>query len=69
MSRTYLKLTNKHQRHQNDDFQEYLYGTDKPKKYVSKASLAELDEELSEDIELMRKNFRHLVYRMRSKYA
>ena len=69
MSRTYLKLINKHQKHQKDDFQEYLYATDKPKKYVSKTSLAELDEELSEDIELMRKNFRHLVYRMRSKYA
>lgn len=69
MSRTYLKLTNKHQKSQKDDFQEYLYGTDKPHRYVSKASLAELDDELSEDIELMRKNFRHLVYRMRSKYA
>ena len=69
MSRTYLKLTNKHQKHQKDDFQEYLYSTDKPNKYVSKTSLAELDEELSEDIELMRKNFRHLVYRMRSKYT
>lgn len=66
MSRTYAKLTNKHQNYPKVTFQEYLYDTNEPRVNVMSRSSAEIERELQEDITTMRKRFRHLAHRMKS---
>ena len=67
MSRTYSKLTNKHQKYPKVHFQQYLYGTHEPQGYISNDSSTELDMELSENSESMRQSFRHLAKRIRNR--
>jgi len=66
MSRTYSKLTNKHQKHPKVHFQQYLYNASEPREYISGSSPAELEAELLENSESMRQSFRHRAHRMRS---
>ena len=66
MSRTYAKLTNKHQKYPKVTFQEYLYDTNEPRVNATSRSSAEIERELQEDIITMRRRFRHLAHRMKS---
>jgi hypothetical protein len=69
MSRTYSKLTNKQQKRPKVHFQEYLQNTNEPQEYISHGPSTGLEIELIEDIESMRKSFRRLVNKMKSRYS
>ena len=67
MSRTYSRLTNKHQKPSKVYFQQYLYNANEPQDYMSISSPAELEVELRGSSEFMRQGFRHYARRLRSR--
>lgn len=69
MSRTYSAIKNKHQKHSKDHHQAYLYSPNEPREDTFTNTSAELETELLEKSDPMRREFRHLAYRMRNRYA
>lgn len=67
MSRTYSKLKNKHQRRSKVHSQQYLYNASEPHQNNLNGMAADFEDELLDDIELMRQDFRYRAQRMRSR--
>lgn len=69
MSRTYPKLKNKYQRHQKVQFQQYLYNASEPREDISSGMADEFEDELFDNTESMRREFRYRAHQMRSRQS
>ena len=66
MSKTYSKFTNKHPKHPKDYFQQYLYNVNEPPEHLKTSAWSDFDEELQEDTEILKQNFRYRAHSLRN---
>ncbi len=69
MSRTYLRLKNKQQKHSKMHFKQYLYSVSVPPQRIHDYSPAELEAELIENSYNMGHQVRHITQRLRNRYS
>lgn len=69
MSRTYSKLSNKHQKHSKVHYKAYLNNLSEPRDQLHTDIPVEIEAELMENSALMRQEFRQLAHSMRRTFS
>ena len=69
MSHDYSVTTNKQQKHPKVHFQQYLYSSSEPRDNIPGSLPRELETELLENGDFIKRRFRHIAQSMRSRYS